>query len=228
MRWGSGAKELASLAVDRSLPAERRADAVAGLAKSPERHVDLLARLAADPEVAVAREARRGGPVTTDAAHPRPEIEDVDGWLTRLGAGGSADAGWRSFFATKGGRCSACHMLGGRGGAVGPDLTGIVTRMGRRRVLESLLHPDKEIGPGYVAYAIQLDDGRVVTGLPAGLVDDHTAERFLTADGTTTVVPLKEIESRTPLATSLMPRNLEQVLSDDDLRDLLAVLAEEE
>jgi len=39
-------------------------------------------------------------------------------------------------------------------------------------------------------------------------------------------LPVAEVECRTPLATSLMPRGLAEVLSDDDLRDLLAVLAE--
>jgi len=228
MRWGTGAEELASLAADTRLPAERRADATAGLAKSPARHGDLLARLADDREPAVAREAGRASQTVPSSDSPRPAVTDIDAWLARLGDGGSADAGWRTFFATTGGRCAACHMLGGRGGMVGPDLTGIVARMGRRRVLESLLQPDKEIGPGYVAYALELTDGRVITGLSAGLVEKDTAERILTADGSATIVPLAKIESRTPLATSLMPSGLVQLLSDDDLRDLLAVLAEPE
>ncbi|MFM9196450.1 MAG: hypothetical protein ACKOWG_12045 [Planctomycetia bacterium] len=93
-------------------------------------------------------------------------------------------------------------------------------------MLESILQPNQEVGPGYQVYAVALADGRVVTGIPAGLADGHRQERFLTADGSTTFVPVAEIESRTPLAASIMPHGLEQALTDDDLRDLLAVLAD--
>jgi putative membrane-bound dehydrogenase-like protein len=226
MRWGSGAAALADLAADPRLPAERRADATAGLAKAPVDNRDLLTRLAGDPERAVAREARRGLASAAAPTGERPAAADLDAWLERLGDGGSADAGWRTFFAVTGGRCSGCHLLGGRGGAVGPELTGIAARMGRRRVLESILQPNKEVGPGYQAYAVELTDGRVVTGIPAGLAEGGRAEKFLTSDGGTAVVPVADIEARTPLAASIMPHGLEQGLTDDDLRDLLAVLAE--
>jgi putative membrane-bound dehydrogenase-like protein len=222
---GSDRAALADLAADPLLPAERRADAVLGLARSPVDNRDLLERLADDSEPAVAREARRGT-AAPGVAGDRPSPADIDAWLRRLGSGGSADAGWRTFFAVTGGRCGGCHLLGGRGGAVGPELTGIVTRMGRRRVLESILQPNKEVGPGYQVYAVALADGRVVTGIPAGLADGDRQERFLTADGSTALVPVAEIESRTPLAASIMPHGLEQALTDDDLRDLLAVLAD--
>jgi putative heme-binding domain-containing protein len=82
------------------------------------------------------------------------------------------------------------------------------------------------VGPGYQAYAVELTDGRVVTGIPAGLAEGGRAEKFLTSDGGTAVVPVADIEARTPLAASIMPHGLEQGLTDDDLRDLLAVLAE--
>ena len=63
-----------------------------------------------------------------------------------------------------------------------------------------------------------------LTGLSFG----DRQEKFLTADGSTVKVPLAEIESRAPLAASIMPHGLEQGLTDDDLRDLRAVLAEGE
>jgi len=39
-------------------------------------------------------------------------------------------------------------------------------------------------------------------------------------------VAIDAIESRLPLTTSIMPQGLEQELTDDDLRDLLALLGE--
>jgi len=102
----------------------------------------------------------------------------------------------------QGSRCGTCHRLGERGSTVGPDLTGIVARMGRKRMLESLLQPDKEIGLGFTAYATKLDDGRVLSGLPVGLVDGDSRERILTADGTEMLVPVREITCRDDPALS--------------------------
>ena len=75
-------------------------------------------------------------------------------------------------------------------------------------------------------YALHLADGRVVSGLPVGLTDGDRRERILAADGTEAIVELAGVEHRIPLATSIMPAGLEAGLSDADLRDLLALLAE--
>ena len=63
-------------------------------------------------------------------------------------------------------------------------------------------------------------------GLSLGLVDGDRRERFVSADGSEIVVDVTAIESRLPLAASVMPSGLAQGLSDDDLRDLLTLLAE--
>lgn len=218
---------LADLAEDKSLPAARRADATAGLVRYTGSQKAAIARLTGDDEPAVAREAARGAVPGVDASAGRPAAADTDAWLARLGDAGDAEAGWRVFFSTAGGRCANCHMLGGHGAAVGPDLTGIVARMGRRRVLESILQPSREIGPGFVAYAVERTDGRVFNGVSLGLTDRDRQERFIGSDGREMLVPVNQIENRTPLATSIMPQGLEQELSDTDLQNLLALLGDE-
>lgn len=218
---------LQAIATDVALPAERRADAVAGIVRH-DAASPLLGDLARDADATVARAAATlpAAAAQPDAVADRPAAADTAAWLARLDGPGDAAAGWRLFFAGKRGRCAACHALGGRGAAIGPDLSGIVARAGRARVLESLLQPDKEIGPAFQAYAVGLADGRVVTGLSLGLADGDRRERFVGADGTETVVDVAAIESRLPLAASVMPSGLAQGLSDDELRDLLALLAE--
>lgn len=195
----------ADLAEDKSLPAARRADATAGLVRYISSQQAAIARLAGDDEPAVAREAGRRAVHGADVVAGRPAAADIDAWLTRLGDAGDAEAGWRVFFSTAGGRCASCHMLGGHGAAVGPDLTGIVARMGRRRVLESILQPSREIGPGFVAYAVERADGRILNGVSLGLTDRDRQERFIGSDGLEMLVPVDQIENRTPLATSIMP-----------------------
>ncbi|RLS79692.1 MAG: hypothetical protein DWI03_01160 [Planctomycetota bacterium] len=218
---------LDAIATDRTLPAERRADAVAGIVRH-DAVASLVADLARDADATVARAAATlpADAALSDAEANRPAAADTTAWLARLDGPGDAAAGWRLFFAGRRARCGECHALGGRGGTIGPELSGIVTRVGRARVLESLLQPHKEIGPAFQAYTVELSDGRVVTGLSLGLTDGDRRERFVGADGRETVVDVAAIESRVPLAASIMPAGLQQGLSDDDLRDLLTLLAE--
>lgn len=223
---------LEEIAANAALPAARRADAVAGLTRLPQGEAR-LATLLADAAAEVAATARElapgnAAPATSPAAStdrsPRPAAHDTAAWTARLGAGGDPEAGWRLFFGGRRARCAECHAVGGRGAAVGPELSGIARRMGRSRVLESLLQPAREVGPAFQPYAVTLADGRVVNGISVATNDRDRTERFLTADGTEVTVPLAEIEHRVPLATSIMPAGLEQGLSDEDLRNLLALL----
>ena len=216
---------LAQIAADARLPGTRRADALVGLARLPDAN-SRLATAATDSDPTVAATARRLGATSLPVAQGQPAATDLAGWEARLEAPGDADAGWRIFFGSRLARCGECHAHAGRGGAIGPDLAGIATRMGRRRVLESLLQPAKEVGPMFQPYALHLTDGRVVTGLPVGLTDGDRRERIIAADGTEAIVELAGVEHRVPLATSIMPAGLEAGLSDADLRDLLAFLAE--
>lgn len=73
---------------------------------------------------------------------------------------------------------------------------------------------------------MHLVDGRVLNGLSLGLTDEAQKERFVGPDGRETAVAVDAIESRLPLTTSIMPQGLEQDLTDDNLRDLLALLGE--
>ncbi|RLS34659.1 MAG: hypothetical protein DWH79_03755 [Planctomycetota bacterium] len=217
---------LESIAADATLPGSRRADALVGLTRMPDA-ASLLDSAAADREATVAATARRlRATVPQAATRDRPAATDIAAWEARLREPGDAAAGWRIFFGSRLARCGECHAHAGRGATIGPDLAGIAARMGRRRVLESILQPAKEVGPMFQPYALHLADGRVVTGLPVGLTDGERRERILAADGTETVVELLSVEHRVPLATSIMPSGLEAGLSDDDLRDLLEFLSE--
>lgn len=79
------------------------------------------------------------------------------------------------------GGCGACHMVGQRGGAMGPDLT----RIGRKRSLDhlrqSLLDPNADLAPGYYKITVVTRDGRKIAGTQRNL-DNFTAE-LMTVDG---------------------------------------------
>ena len=58
-----------------------------------------------------------------------------------------------------------------------------------------------------------------------GVFDSGRVERFLDADGDQFELPLSIIESRQLSKKSIMPDGLHLLLSVDDLRDVLALLA---
>ena len=55
------------------------------------------------------------------------------------------------FSITKGPGCYRCHQFDGRGSRAGPDLTNLAAGIDRRRLVESIVAPSKEIAPQFVA-----------------------------------------------------------------------------
>ena len=135
----------------------------------------------------------------------------------------SAESGRRTFFRTNGAGCYKCHTVGGRGGQVGPDLTVIARTMSRQKLAESILEPSKEISPQFTTWAIETTGGKVLTGMLLG--EEVNGDLRLGNNlGEVFFVPFKEIESRTPLKTSIMPEKLHESMTIDEFRDLIAYL----
>jgi PQQ-dependent dehydrogenase (methanol/ethanol family) len=75
---------------------------------------------------------------------------------------GSLAAGKQFFFGT--GRCASCHMVGGRGVAIGPDLSNVGREMSVEEIRQALLEPAAHITPGYDLVTVQLRDGHTIRG----------------------------------------------------------------
>jgi putative membrane-bound dehydrogenase-like protein len=219
---------LASLAANEELPDQTRADAIAGLARNVGEYAKVVNPLALprQPEV-IRTEAERVLRRSWQSSSPRPDRSDLDAWDKLVGSGGNVDAGRRVFFRTT---CVNCHQHSGRGAKTGPDLTTVAGTsdqpgaMTSKRVLESILHPSKEVGPLYVAWRIVTTEGRVLTGLKLDAPGAGERIRFQGADGDPFEVGLEEIESQGPVETSIMPTGLEDAMSLEELRDLIAFL----
>ena len=136
----------------------------------------------------------------------------------------SEESGRRTFFHANGAGCFKCHTVGGRGGQVGPDLTVIARTMDRKKLAESILEPNKEISPQFTTWAVETTGGKVVTGMLLG--EEVNGDLRLGNNlGEVVFVPFKEIETRTPLKTSIMPEKLHEAMTADEFRDLIAFLA---
>lgn len=176
----------------------------------------------ADLRAGIAAETRP----TASATSASPPAIDLDAWLARLAGPGDANRGWQVFFGQSAVRCGNCHRFDGRGADVGPDLTGIGRRMDRRRLAESILAPGREVAPRFVPWVLVSRDGRVLTGMSLGVVNGGEDERFLTSEGTTFDISIRDIASRRLTSQSIMPDNLHEHLQVQDLRDLLELLAQ--
>ena len=135
----------------------------------------------------------------------------------------AVESGRRTFFHANGAGCYKCHTIGGRGGQVGPDLTVIARTMDRKKLAESILEPNKEISPQFTTWAIETTQGKVLTGLLLG-EEVNGDLRLGNNQGEVFFVPFKEIETRTPLKTSIMPEKLHELMTSDEFRDLIAFL----
>ena len=155
-------------------------------------------------------------------AEGRPKVDAVDAWLARLEGQGDPEAGRRIFFHSKLAGCYRCHRVDGRGGDVGPDLS-TIGRTDRRRILESILQPSNEVGPSYQAWQIETADGKSLTGMLVRTNLDETT--YVDAKGEFFKVRETDVSERHGLSNSIMPNGLPDLLTETELRDLLAYLA---
>ncbi|MGI9474810.1 MAG: PVC-type heme-binding CxxCH protein [Rubripirellula sp.] len=221
----SAMQALAALAEDESVDDETRADALASLSKQAGTFASLINRMSIPRQPdSLRKEAKRIRNRTwTAGKESLPNKHDLEGWDDLVGSGGNPDAGRRVFFRTT---CANCHMHGGRGAKTGPDLTTLAGQMTSRRVIESILDPSKEVGPLYVPWRILTVDGKALTGLKLDRAGVNNSLRFQGADGNTFEVQLADVEIQEPVKQSIMPAGLEESMTLDELRDLIAFLTQ--
>jgi PQQ-dependent dehydrogenase (methanol/ethanol family) len=75
---------------------------------------------------------------------------------------GDRAKGEQYFFGT--GQCAACHMVYGKGTAVGPDLSNAGREMTVAEIRASLLKPSARIAPGYEMVTVRLRNGGELRG----------------------------------------------------------------
>ncbi len=143
----------------------------------------------------------------------------VTDWMAKLPTVGDPKRG-RAVFEES---CSRCHVAGGIGHRVGPDLTGVAHRS-VEDLLSNILDPNMAINPGFVAVEIETRDGESQVGLLGG--ETSEAVTLLQAGGMRIVVPRKDIAKMSTSGLSLMPEGLEAGRTPDQLRDLIAFLQE--
>jgi putative heme-binding domain-containing protein len=151
----------------------------------------------------------------------RPPATDTAAWLERMAGPADAEVGRRIFANSKLGGCARCHRVEGRGQDIGPDLSSI-GRTERRSILESILQPSANVAPHYQVWQIETADGKTRAGmLMKTVLDEYT---YADAKGELFKINTRDVVQSRALPTSIMPDNLADQFTDQELRDLLAYL----
>jgi putative membrane-bound dehydrogenase-like protein len=217
---------------DQAAPPQRRSAAVRGLARSKhgaERVVTLAKAGALSSSLvqaaAAAISACPWGDVRSSAANVLPlpkarggsSLPPVAELLKRKG---DATAGRAVFAGT--GTCAKCHVVGGEGKAVGPDLSGIGAKLSPVALYESILAPSAAISHGYENWTAITEDGRSFSGLLVSKTDAGIVIRG--ADGVDVSLATADVEELIRQPVSLMPSDLATALTAQELVDLVAWL----
>lgn len=151
----------------------------------------------------------------------RPANHELDKWQELLDGPGDRERGRRVFFSNSA-LCSTCHAVDNRGGDLGPDLSNVGQSKDRRGLISSILLPSEEISPEWQGWYIKLNDGTLYEGRQIDVGNDDI-KLFVQGRGFVSV-DKKDVSDYGLVPSSLMPEGLEQRLTDQDLKDLLAFL----
>jgi quinoprotein glucose dehydrogenase len=136
--------------------------------------------------------------------------------------GGSPARGREIFVEHPAAACTRCHTVRNAGSDVGPNLTGVASRLTRDQILESLLDPNARIAPGFGTVGITLRNGQKVDGT---LREDTPTHVVVTAGTPPTEqrIAKSDIADRTNPVSAMPPVGL--ILKPRELRDLVAYLS---
>ena len=163
------------------------------------------------------------------------DVDLVAAHVLSLGAGakvevaGDAARGAEVFSAA--GDCYSCHVVGGRGTGIGPELTGIGLRRGVEYLYASLRAPGAELPVsrrgilrgfrGYLPVRATTRDGRVITGMRVN-EDDFTIQLRSVSGRTVSLRKRDLARLEKQFDHSLMPAVEE--MTEADIDDLVAYL----
>ncbi len=135
--------------------------------------------------------------------------------------GRSLENGRAAFAAAQ---CVACHRVGNEGGVLGPDLTSVASRFGRKEILESIFYPSRVIDDKFRQTTLRLASGETVVGT-VELEDSETISlRTSLLSDATTPVPVRDIRERKLSDISPMPEGMLNSLTLEQILDLIAYL----
>jgi putative heme-binding domain-containing protein len=149
------------------------------------------------------------------------KMTDIEPLLSQVSKGRNFNRGKEAYEAAQ---CVLCHKFGNDGGAVGPDLTAVSSRFNRHDILESIIEPSKVVSEQFQNTIVELKDGDTVDGR----VLEESADAIILQPNPLQpekqTIKKSDIKGRRPSKLSPMPEGLANILSKDEILDLLAYI----
>jgi len=119
--------------------------------------------------------------------------------------------------------CFTCHQSpDGSGYAVGPDLV-TFKNAGSDSIIKNLFDPNAEVAPQYQAFVFSLTNGDSLSGIIAH--EDTSDVTIRMVGGSEKTVSRKAVAGMKSLGQSLMPDGMENILTKQDVADLLSYIS---
>ena len=131
------------------------------------------------------------------------------------------------------GNCSMCHMVNGKGGRLGPDLSGVGGSRTHESLVDSVRNPSRRLAWGltestkefpqeYESVTVVTEDGKQFKGVT--LNEDSFSVQFMDAGEQIHLLDKNKLKSFQKSRESAMPKYTTDVLSDKELEDIVAYL----
>lgn len=129
--------------------------------------------------------------------------------------------------------CSVCHMVEGKGGRFGPDLTGVGGSRTREALIESVRNPSRRLAWGlteatkefpqeYESVTAVTADGKKIRGVT--LNEDSFSVQIMDMGGQIHLLEKDKLQSFQKSRESMMPVYSADTLNDQELEDIVAFL----
>jgi len=129
--------------------------------------------------------------------------------------------------------CSLCHMINGKGGRFGPDLSGVGASRTRGAIIDSVRNPShhlawglteatKEFPQEYESVTAVTADGKEIKGVT--LNEDSFSVQIMDTNEQIHLLEKDKLKSFHTSRESAMPKYTTDTLSDKDLDDIVAYL----
>lgn len=129
--------------------------------------------------------------------------------------------------------CSSCHMIDGKGGHIGPDLSSIGGSRKMEALIESVRKPSQRLAAGltegtkefpqeYETVSVVTADGQEIKGVT--LNEDSFSVQIMDTSDQIHLFEKDKLRSFQKTRKSLMPAFNADTLNDQDLRDIIAYL----
>ncbi|MGA9393483.1 MAG: c-type cytochrome [Candidatus Sulfotelmatobacter sp.] len=129
--------------------------------------------------------------------------------------------------------CSLCHMVEGKGGRVGPDLTAVGGSRTRAAIIDSVRNPSRRLAWGlteatkefpqeYETITVVTADGKEIKGV--ALNEDNFSVQMMDTTEKIYLLEKDKLRSFQKSRESIMPTYTRDILNDKDLDDIVAFL----